>query len=53
MSRAFNWFLLALSLVMLVIALTHLSTTKPFVIVLWLVLGAAASYRLFFQRAQA
>jgi uncharacterized membrane protein len=53
MSRAFGWFLLALSIIMLVIGLTHLSTTKPFVIVFWLVVGAAAVYLLFFKRPKA
>jgi hypothetical protein len=52
MSRLFAWFLLLLATVMLLLGVTHLDTAKPAVLLLWLVVGAAAVYALFFKRGQ-
>jgi len=43
------WFLLVLSVLMLVMGLTNLDTAKPFVMVFWLLMGGIASYMLFFK----
>ena len=52
MSRAFGWFLLALSAVMLLLGLANLDSAKPAALLLWVVVGAAAVYTLFFKRAK-
>ncbi len=51
MSRAFMWFLLVFSVLMLLVQAFAATGAKPAVVALWLVIGGFASYRLFRKKA--
>jgi hypothetical protein len=47
MTRAFLWFFLILSVVLLTVGLTNLGTAKPAVLLLWALVAVVTSVKLF------